>query len=116
MGPASLYRWLNGETREQTIANLTELLKCCMQVDLNPHEIPIMVKELVQTAGGLSNLMFTYSDDVTMESSLMILVEDIERFVRLNGEDSDVDDLKGICGVLRHLRVQPVDLVADLVD
>jgi hypothetical protein len=80
-------------------------MKCSMNTSiLKEDDLPIMVDQLVNTCEGLANLVFTYSDDMTMESSLILLIEGIERFVRAHGTDADMAILKRKCGVLDHLK------------
>jgi hypothetical protein len=101
----SFFRWLNGESREQTISSLTELVTSCINVDvLKKDDIPIIVEELIKTSGGLCNLIFTYSDDSTVESSLTLIIEQIGRFVEKYGSEKDKQEFKKRCSVLENER------------
>lgn len=101
------FRWLNGESREQTISSLTELVNSCINTDvLKKDEIPIIVKEVVKTSEGLCNLIFTYSDDSTVESSLTLIIEQIERFVEKYGSEQDKKDFQRKCSVLENEKKQ----------
>lgn len=101
----SFFRWLNGESREQTISSLTELVTSCINVDvLKKDDIPIIVEELIKTSGGLCNLIFTYSDDSTVESSLTLIIEQIGRFAEKYGSEKDKQEFKKRCSVLENER------------
>lgn len=99
----SIFRWLNGESREQTIASLTELVNSCINTDvLKPDDIPIMVEEVVKTSGGLCNLIYTYIEDSTVESSLTLIIEQIGRFVEKHGTTKDKQEFQRRCSLLNN--------------
>jgi hypothetical protein len=77
----------------------------CINVDvLKKDDIPIIVEELIKTSGGLCNLIFTYSDDSTVESSLTLIIEQIGRFVEKYGSEKDKQEFKKRCSVLENER------------
>ena len=103
----SIFRWINGESREQTISSLTELVKSCINKDvLSSEDTLIVVEEVIKTSQGLCNLVFTYSDDSTVESSLILILEDIERFVNRHGTVDDIQELKRKCSALETVNNQ----------
>lgn len=106
----AIFRWFNGESREQTISSLTELINSCINTDiLKKDDIPILIEELIKTSGGLCNLIFTYSDDSTVESSLTLLIEHIGRFVKKNGTEDDIKEFRRKCSVLENEKADVLD-------
>ena len=108
--PSAFYRWINGESREQTISSLTELVNSCINTDvLRKDDIPIIVEEVVKTSAGLCNLIFTYSDETTVESALTLIIEQIGRFVEKHGTESDKQEFKRKCSILENEKSNLLD-------
>lgn len=83
---ASIMRWINGESRRQTINALDTLITSCIkQANLSDNEIATLVEQLYHTSTGIENLIFTYKDDVTSVSGLELIIQKIRYFISLNG-------------------------------
>jgi hypothetical protein len=79
------YRWVNGESRSETVESLTELIiSCTQQTGMDPSEHVNMAKQLMEVAEGIRNLAYTYKEDQTTCAGLDILLEMISAYCRIH--------------------------------
>ena len=88
--PAFIYRWVNGESREQTIDSIDSLITSCVtQVGLDERETNDLVEQLVVATEGIRNLAQTYKDDQTACAGIEMIIEKISFFVVKHGRTID---------------------------
>lgn len=86
LSPAGFVRWVNGESRRQTIQALDNLVSSCVyQNNLQHEEKMALVEQLYYTAEGIKNLVFTYVNDDTTVSGLELILQKIYYFIQVNG-------------------------------
>lgn len=86
LSPAGFVRWVNGESRRQTIQALDNLITSCVyQSNLSSGEVASLVEQLYHTSEGVKNLAFTYKDDETTVSGLELILQKIKYFIESNG-------------------------------
>ena len=87
-----LMRWINGESRDQTIDALDSLVSSCVnQVGLNERENNDLVDQLISASEGIKNLAQTYKDDQTTCAGIEMILEKIKFFVKKHGKTIDFD-------------------------
>lgn len=85
--PAFFLRWVNGESRDQTIDALDTLISSCItQNGLSQRETTDLVDQLMMTSRGIKNLAETYKDDQTCVAGIEMILEKIEFFVKKYGK------------------------------
>jgi hypothetical protein len=77
--PRFLFRWLNSESRDQTIDAIDALVTSCVCQEGTANEE--LVEQLIQTAKGIGNLQSTYNEDQTTCAGIEMILEKIEHFV-----------------------------------
>lgn len=101
--PAFFFRWVNGESRDQTIDALDTLISSCItQNGLSQRETMDLVDQLMMTSRGIKNLAETYKDDQTCVAGIEMILEKIEFFVKKYGKtirDGSTDGTDGTCDV-----------------
>lgn len=86
LSPAGFLRWVNGESRRQTIQALDNLVSSCVyQNNLSFEEKGALVEQLYFSAEGIKNLLFTYVNDDTTVSGLELILQKIYYFIQVNG-------------------------------
>lgn len=86
MSVKSLYRWINGESREQTVDSLTQLIESIVrQNGLPKEESNRLIRQLSEAYIGIVNLSITYKDDNTTCAGLEYILESIDNFINRHG-------------------------------
>jgi hypothetical protein len=81
----SIFRWVNGESRDQTVDALAQLVDSCIsQRGLTVEETTKLTKQLIDAATGIKNLSITYKDDSTTCAGLEYIMETINEYVNKN--------------------------------
>lgn len=82
---AKLKRWMIGDSRLTTIDAIDSLITICLTHTSYSHaEQNHVIKELQSALIGLSNLMVTYQDDLTVVSRLEFIHDRIQDYIRTN--------------------------------
>lgn len=88
--PAFFVRWVNGESRDQTIDALDTLVTSCInQNGLSQTETDDLVEQLIASAKGIQNLAETYKDDSTACSGIEVVLGKIVHFIGRYGRSLD---------------------------
>lgn len=92
LSTSAIFRWLNGESRDQTIDALDSLISSCVnQNGLSERENTDLVEQLLSASEGIKNLAQTYKDDQTTCAGIEMILEKIKFFVIKHGKTLDVD-------------------------
>jgi len=92
LSTSALFRWLNGESRDQTIDAVDSLITSCVnQNGLRERECNDLVDQLLSASEGIKNLAQTYKDDQTTCAGIEMILEKIKFFVLKHGRSLDVD-------------------------
>ena len=79
--PKFILRWLNQESRFQTMDSLDSLISSCVnQNGLSDGESRILAEQLHKAGIGIKNLATTYNDDTTIVASIELIIEKINAF------------------------------------
>ena len=91
LSPQFFYRWLNGESRDQTIDALDSLISSCVnQSGLSERENIDLVDQLIHASSGIKNLAQTYKDDQTTCAGFEMILEKINYYVSKFGKSIEV--------------------------
>lgn len=86
----SVMRYLNGESRSETIDSLTQLIESCVkQHGISPDERRRLANEFKDVVKGIKNLSITYKDDSTACVGLDLIREMMEEYIDMYG-DKDI--------------------------
>jgi hypothetical protein len=93
----SLLRWANGESRDQTVDALTQLVESCVeQHGMKEDEKKRLLFQLNDASVGIKNLSITYKDDSTTCAGLEYILEMIKRFIDDNMELLSPEDREAL--------------------
>ena len=85
--PQFFFRWVNGESRDQTIDALDSLISSCVMQSgsLEKPELDELISQLMLASQGIQNLAQTYKDDPTTCAGIEMILEKISFFVNKHG-------------------------------
>lgn len=93
----SFERAFKGESREQTMVSLDELVGASLRGEMpDDGERSAFVELLLRVERGLCNLVMTYSGDVTTVACLSLLLDNIECYVAKNGTNDQLHRFKNM--------------------
>jgi hypothetical protein len=89
-------RWLYSDTRESTLRFIKNIISCCISASKNiilydksqtipKHQLITLERiknSLVLSKKGLVNIKVTYKDDITIQSSIEVIIEKIDLHVK----------------------------------
>jgi len=77
---------MNGESRNQTVDSLAQLVDSCVRINgLSKEESDRLIRQLSEAYIGIINLSITYKDDNTTCAGLEYILESIDDFVDRQG-------------------------------
>jgi len=88
LSPSFFTRWVNGESRDQTVDAVDSLVSSCIVQgsQMNEQEISKLIDQLFQVGRGLKNLIETYKDDCTTCAGIELVLEKITSFAAQHGQ------------------------------
>lgn len=95
-----LSRWLYSDNRDSTLRFIKNIISCCISASKNILTLPDIPKPQVITLSriktslslakkGLVNIKVTYKDDITIQSSIEVILEKIDLHIK------EIDDTIG---------------------
>lgn len=95
----SVVRYLNGESRSETIDSLTQLIESCVkQHGISQDERRRLANEFREVVKGVKNLSITYKDDSTACVGLDLIREMMEEYIDMYGDKITYDEGEGLEG------------------